>query len=137
MAVSNQFPIRSVSNHCRPPCCRAGVLRLLQAAGVAVPAPQHLTLADPRLLAWLLEPQLLQVHPHTAACLCVCHPLPLRRSVPLSVPCPLLPCIGPSIPALLRLALLLRGFSLLYFGCWTAVVPLRLLMPLSISFMLK
>ncbi|KAL4854177.1 putative myosin light chain kinase [Chlorella vulgaris] len=37
-----------------------GVLRQLHATGVAVPAPQHLTLADPRLLAWLLEPQLLQ-----------------------------------------------------------------------------
>jgi hypothetical protein len=41
----------------------AGLLRLLSEAGVAVPPPHRLNLADPRLLAWLLEPQLLQVGP--------------------------------------------------------------------------
>jgi hypothetical protein len=39
----------------------AGLLHLLGEGGVAVPPPHHLLLVDPRLLAWLLEPQLLQV----------------------------------------------------------------------------
>lgn len=43
--------------HARP----AGLLRLLGEARVALPAPHRLALVDPRLLAWLLEPQLLQV----------------------------------------------------------------------------
>lgn len=36
------------------------LLRLLCQAGVAVPLPQHTKVVDPRLLGWLLEPQLLQ-----------------------------------------------------------------------------
>lgn len=37
-----------------------GLLRLLRQAGVALPPPQHTRVVDPRLLGWLLEPQLLQ-----------------------------------------------------------------------------
>lgn len=38
----------------------AGLLRQLSQVGVQVPAPHHTEVLDPRLLAWLLEPHLLQ-----------------------------------------------------------------------------
>ena len=37
------------------------MLRLLREAGVPVPPLSQLAVTDPRLLCWLLEPQLLQV----------------------------------------------------------------------------
>lgn len=44
------------------PAPSAGVLRLLSSVGVALPPPHLLQgVLDPRLLAWLLEPQLLYV----------------------------------------------------------------------------
>lgn len=44
------------------PASPADVLRLLHGLGLEeLPAPHHSTLVDPKLLAWLLEPQLLHV----------------------------------------------------------------------------
>jgi hypothetical protein len=54
--------LTALSLHCRRLSLpSAGLLHLLGEGGVAVPPPHHLLLVDPRLLAWLLEPQLLQV----------------------------------------------------------------------------
>ncbi|GAB4813275.1 hypothetical protein N2152v2_000321 [Parachlorella kessleri] len=50
--LSNQLPVVCFNMQ--------GVLRALHSLGLAVPPPQRLSLIDPRLLAWLAEPQLVQ-----------------------------------------------------------------------------